>query len=88
MIAKCLNCYATIQNFRPNGLLVWFLIQFLEKISKKKIFKILKRSNFGALKQTPGSYFSLNILATHYYNPRAIQKKSEIFTISFFLTDS
>jgi hypothetical protein len=53
-----------LQNFRPNGLLVWFLYNL------KKNFKISKMS--------PGSFFSPNISANPYYNPRAIQKHKKL----------
>ena len=39
MIVKCLISYVTIQIFRPNGLLLWFLYYFKKKFPKKKIFQ-------------------------------------------------
>ncbi len=61
------------------------------EISKKKISKIFKKSNFGALQKAPGSFLSQNILASPPIITQELSKKKkkvEIFTIVFFLTDS
>jgi len=91
MIKKCLISYVTIQIFRPNGLLLWFLYNFKKKFPKKKFFQNFQKIElWSSVKASRVIFEQKHFGIPPYYNPRAIQKKKnfEIFTIGFFLTDS
>ena len=91
MIVKCLISYVTIQIFRPNGRLLWFLYNFKKKFPKKKIFQNFQKVDlWSPIKGSRVIFEQKHFGIPPYYNPRAIhkKKKGEIFTIGFFLTDS
>ena len=75
MIVKCLISYVTIQIFRPNGLLLWFLYNFKKKFPKKIFFQNFQRIElWGPVKGSrPLLPPKLNTFCP-IYNPRAIQK--------------
>ena len=52
MIIKCLNCYASIQSFRPSGLLIWFLFNlkiFFLNYQKSNPVKGYRENEYEAL---------------------------------------
>jgi len=91
MIVKCLISYVTIQIFKPNGLLLWFLYNFKKKFPKKKFFQNFQKIELwspvkGSRVIFEQKYFGIPPIITQELSKK--KKKVEIFTIVFFLTDS